>query len=64
MDAALEVDPAYASPTNEFHELAESEDLTLEALQPALDALAPGDVEQKLGAKDDVRPAASARHAR
>ena len=49
---------------NEFHELVKSEDLTLEALQPALDALAPGDVEQKLGAMDDVRPAAPARHVR
>ena len=51
-------------PENEFHELAGSEDLTLEALQAALDALAPGDVEQKLGAQDMVRPAAPARHAR
>ena len=50
---------------NEFHKLAKSPGLTLEALQPALDALAPGDVEQKLGAKaPPVRPAAPARHAR
>ena len=58
-------------PQNEFHELAQTGmqygppgELTLEALHPALDALAPGDVEQKLGATNGVRPAAPARHTR
>ena len=47
---------------NEFHDLAGSEEITLEALQTALGALAPENVEQNLGAKDWVRPArASAR---
>ena len=50
-------------PENMFHKLAKNRGLTLEALQPALDALAPGDVEQKLGEKE-VRPAEPARHVR
>ena len=49
---------------NEFHKLAASEEITLEALQTALGALAPENVEQNLGAKDYVRPARAGARAR
>ena len=55
---------ALGADANWLHALCMTVAITLEALQPALDALAPGDVEQKLGAKDRVRPAAPATHAR
>ena len=50
--------------SNEFHDLAGSRNITLDALQTALGALAPENVEQNLGAKDYVRPARASVRAR